>query len=474
MLAALAACDPRTSSDSLTTLANESPSITGQQMDKMVTNALSLTQLADYTQQVVCNSQVFSYHMMPFMTYVPSLQLHCSHSSEEQQHHQRLTNMLTACRMSRHIIAGDGNCCFASVCFSLSRNLLQLDDQHRLFLNEKGFRAGMSIGEMAATLRQLAVKEWMDNSHRYDQFLSDINIEEEAIKFLDSFHFRGDLGDTVLLCLANVLETPIIVLSSMAYHPIFCVTPEVQRIPLPLTVAYNQHGEGHFDGVVPVVPAASTATVVKTVSCVCGKNDKTDKKHCHEIKHKYTSLVNCACLKNEVGCSKKCTCRNCANILGTKSDAPVTKRHRSKHSWQQHQHSSSSVFANLKQEKLNSGPLTKHEYFLLESIISHCRQHEIEVNAVNVVNIYSTIISSTNKCDPSVQVSHKSTIEIEKYLKSRSNILKVFKELCAIQMTQSAEGPNNLSPTSVDDLSHNVAGDDSQLQEFNLTSNSSR
>ena len=87
-----------------------------------------------------------------------------------------------------------------------------------------------------------------------------------------------------------------------------------------------------------------------------------------------------------------------------------------------------------------------------------------------MVNIYSTIISSTNKCDPSVQVSHKSTIEIEKYLKSRSNILKVFKELCAIQMTQSAEGPNNLSPTSVDDLSHNVAGDDSQLQEFNLTS----
>lgn len=60
-----AACDPKTSSDSSLTLANdhESLSITSQQMDKMVKNALSLTQLADYTQQVVRNSQVFSYHI---------------------------------------------------------------------------------------------------------------------------------------------------------------------------------------------------------------------------------------------------------------------------------------------------------------------------------------------------------------------------------------------------------------------------
>ena len=37
-------------------------------------------------------------------------------------------------------------------------------------------------------------------------------------------------------------------------------------------------------------------------------------------------------------------------------------------------------------------------------------------------------------------------------------------------MTQSEEGPNNLSPTSADDLSHNVAGNDNQLQELKLTS----
>ena len=130
----------------------------------------------------------------------------------------------------------------------------------------------MGLTDLATILRQLTVQEWTDNSHRYDPFLSDVSIEEEAIKFLDSSHYRGDLGDTVLMCLANVLETPIIVFSSMTYHPIFCVTPEVQSIPLPLMVAYNQHGEGHFDGVMPMQePVASTGTAVNIVSCTCGK-----------------------------------------------------------------------------------------------------------------------------------------------------------------------------------------------------------
>ena len=129
---------------------------------------------------------------------------------------QRLTNILTVCGMHRYIIAGDGNCCFTFASFSLTNNLSQLDDQHRLFLIQKGFQAGMGLTDMATILRQLTVQEWTNNSHHYDPFLSDVSIEEEAIKFLDASHYRGDLGDTVLMCLANVLETPIIV---FFFHP---------------------------------------------------------------------------------------------------------------------------------------------------------------------------------------------------------------------------------------------------------------
>ena len=64
----------------------------------------------------------------------------------------------------------------------------------------------MIITDMVATLRQLAVKKWVDNSHHYEPFLSDVNTEEESIKFLDSSHYQSDLGDsstTLLMCLAK-------------------------------------------------------------------------------------------------------------------------------------------------------------------------------------------------------------------------------------------------------------------------------
>ena len=420
-------------SHSSATLVDDSLTIMEQNKDSLVKKALYLAKLADDTQKLVGKSPLFSYHVMPFMTYVPSLHMHCSTSSqqsEEQAHYQRLTNILTSCNMCRHDIAGNGNCCFATVSFSLLCNLLQSDDQRRLFLHQKGIKVGMSILEMAKILRQLAVKEWTENSHHYAPFFTNVNIAEEAIKFLNTAHFKGDLGDTVLMCLANILETPIIVFSSMSYHPIFCITPEIQRISLPLLVAYNQYGGGHFDGMVPKEPVDST--VVKSISCTCGKNDKSAKEHCCEVKHKYTSQIKCACLINNRGCTENCKCKNCNNILGKKVHLATTTRRRSKHVWQHHQYSTSVSYANIMQERLASGPLTKQEYFLLESIMNHCRKHDIEVNTYTLGDLYSNIITSIN--DPDVQVKAKSLKEIENYLKSRNNILKTFKELCNMQM----------------------------------------
>lgn len=46
-------------------------------------------------------------------------------------------------------------------------------------------------------------------------------IQQEVPKFLEPGYFHGDLVDTMLTCLLNVLQTPIIVLSSIAYHPFF-------------------------------------------------------------------------------------------------------------------------------------------------------------------------------------------------------------------------------------------------------------
>ena len=56
---------------------------------KLVKKALSFAKLADHTQQIIGKRTIFSHHMT-FLTYVPSLHMHCSCSlkqTEEQAHH---------------------------------------------------------------------------------------------------------------------------------------------------------------------------------------------------------------------------------------------------------------------------------------------------------------------------------------------------------------------------------------------------
>lgn len=107
----------------------------------------------------------------------------------------------------------------------------------------------MNIQTLALQLRQLTVTEWIEHSSLYNGFLTDIRIEEEAPKFLVQGYFHGDLADTMLTSLSNALQTPIVVFSSIACHPFFCVMPNTQTIPIPLMVAFSQCGVRHYDGI---------------------------------------------------------------------------------------------------------------------------------------------------------------------------------------------------------------------------------
>ena len=91
----------------------------------------------------------------------------------------------------------------------------------------------MSIVNLSATLRKLVVMEWKENESMYQDFAPSIVINQEAEKILSSGFYYGDLGDTMVLALANVLQSSIIVFSSIECHPVFCITPPVQTLLLP-------------------------------------------------------------------------------------------------------------------------------------------------------------------------------------------------------------------------------------------------
>ena len=175
------------------------------------------------------------------------------------------------------------------------------------------------------------MEEWTEHSSRYQGFLSDVCIQQEAPKFLVPGYFHGDLADTMLTCLSNALQTPIIVFSSIACHPIFCITPSTQIISTPIMVAFTQWGAGHYDG---VVEKKEVTSLVEPVKCSCGKNDKFDNTHCNVIKHKYTELVRCACLKQGTACTVNYQCKNCDNPCGKRVLGFTPPRKRAKHEWQ--------------------------------------------------------------------------------------------------------------------------------------------
>ncbi len=283
-------------------------------------------------------------------------------------------------------------------------------------------------------LRQLAVKEWTDNAHRYEPFLCEgTDLKKEAKLFLNPSTFQGQLGDTMLTCLSNLLGIPIIVFSSMAYHTLFCVTPEVQLVSIPLMVAFNQYGQGHFDGVIPLpLQLGSSSNVENMTSCTCGKNDKSGGSHCSEIKYKYTTKISCPCLKAGEGCHAKCVCKNCSNNIAKRPPKTIVKRQRHKHQWQKHEITKSIAFAEKKQERVVTGPPTKLEYFILETILSYCSENELEANSDIISSIYNTHFLTAS--DQGLKLSPKSSSDIAKYLLHRRKSLATFAQLCTMQL----------------------------------------
>ena len=403
--------------------------------------ALSSADLAQSMCHIVGSSPTFSYHMIPFMSGVPSLYFHGSSSNQcadaqIQAHEKRLSNILDSCNMCKHIIEGDGNCCFSAVAFSLKANFSFLSDSHKLFYFSCGLDLSGDMQSIASQLRKLTVSEWIEHSELYEGFLTDVSIEKEAPKFLVPGYFHGDLADTMLTSLSNVLQTPIIVFSSIACHPFFCVTPNTQTIPLPLMVAFNQAGAGHYDGVISKDKGQSdqstTENTANSVTCVCGKNSSTNKTHCHEIKHKYTTSVRCACLKNGTSCKVNCRCKNCENPCGQRPLVDVPRRKRAKHDWQEHRQLSSIQFAQKKKEQLSSGPLTKVEFFLMVNILEYCCEEDIDATPDNIFSIYDKIFASVD--DPTIPLRPMTKQRIQDFLSLHQKCLTIFTTMCGMQL----------------------------------------
>ena len=302
---------------------------------KIIEDAVNLTQIATYMKRQSDNSPIFDYRLIPFMSTVCNILLTPKplpeHSQElEALHNQHLNDVLTAWKMDRLPIIGDGNCCFSAVACSLVANYKSICENSSTFFSSIGIGDDehSSQAELAQKLRGITVQEWQNNCQEYKGFLTSSNVLQESQLFLSSSHFDSDLGDTVLLALSNALGISVIVFSSVCAHSVINIMPRQLRTNIPIHLAYLQYGPGHYDVALPSQvnnhPDPKESKV--KVQCTCGRDDKTGGAHCKPISTKYTTVVKCKCLQAQQGCSSDCKCRNCVNSEGKRPILPPQRK----------------------------------------------------------------------------------------------------------------------------------------------------
>lgn len=87
----------------------------------------------------------------------------------------------------------------------------------------------------------------MSSSHS----LGPLDFESEVRRFRTTGEFAGPLGDALPLGMANVLNMPLMSLTTAHNMPIISVAPRrtISNGPS-INLAYSQHGPGHYDALV--------------------------------------------------------------------------------------------------------------------------------------------------------------------------------------------------------------------------------
>ena len=231
-------------------------------------------------------------------------------ADKEEKH---LESVLTAWKCRRVPVTGDGNCLFMAIAMGIIDRIRSGDLSliHQLQLDENA-----TIPTIIMALRRQMVHEWNTNDF-YQAFVT-LDISTISEEFLASGCFKGDLGDLIVLTLANVLHCPIILFTSISDMPIICIAPTVEAMNTthPIFLTFFQSGAGHYDYAVPykedVMQARPTASTTK---CTCG-----------DFKGKACCTSRCTCIRSKKPCTSLCRCKGCGNILGARPPPSIVRR----------------------------------------------------------------------------------------------------------------------------------------------------
>ena len=167
---------------------------------------------------------------------------------ESDMNNECLQRNLASFGLAVDPVPGNGDCCFSSIVKQIHKLILDKDDKNntefRKHLQNLGFKT--SVAENTDLLRSLFCREIEENVESHKIWV-DFDINEEVSKFSESGWFNSSLGDLCVLACSNLLQTSIVVITSIPAAPFIPFVPTTICSKMALFIAYNHSGPGHYD-----------------------------------------------------------------------------------------------------------------------------------------------------------------------------------------------------------------------------------
>ncbi|PFX13533.1 hypothetical protein AWC38_SpisGene22377 [Stylophora pistillata] len=205
-------------------------------------------------------------------------------------------------------IAGDGNCCFASIITEVSKSMAGNGTNNETFKQHiTSLGLGKGIQQDTELLRQLFCTEIRENLQKYQSWV-DFNVEEELLKFSQTGWFDSSLGDLCVFACCNMLKMPIVVITSLPTTPcIPFILNDVLKAE-PIYIAFKHSYPGHYDATKEIKPCKEDVRMNKGCNC-----DLMSKQRGKEVTSSCENSRSMS-VKMGVDCSRFCSCLQCKNF----------------------------------------------------------------------------------------------------------------------------------------------------------------
>ena len=389
-------------------------------------------------------------------------------SGKEEASVECLYNTLASYNMEFVKSPPDGDCFFTSVIFGLKQIVSSKKyEKYTDYL----YSLNLSFEELTTTvlqLRSLLVDEWLAHASEYKNFITsqETSFQQLANSYRSHGVFAGELGNIMVVGIANVLKINLVLFTSMQRMGTIPIVPRGKAlISYPLYLAFNHSGCGHHDAVVESVYASNTEEMVQESGPVDDKSNKIDEKQnrseekgcrcgrgaarqnkkrtfCFQVPGE--RRTQCPCLRELKRCSQACNCCNCNNPHGKKSanTVPVKNipksrpRKREKHSLQGLRKTSLDYMIECGENPKDPNWNTMEKY-VLKSLVDHIIEKGGALNEDDITPLYNELVDIVKEL-PGVNLllSKKGKKTIKQMLKKVSQEAELFRQLYLQQVEE--------------------------------------